>query len=159
MSDSKGRPEINPAVGAMLQSARDWLLHEHSLFKTLDLKPVLIGRSKATFSVYLPEEFCNADGEIHGALLTLIMDSIFGLAAFTALDELKPIATINLRADYLAKIAPGGRVACAAECRRLRGDVAHVAGDLTDETTGALIATGSGAFMVGTRGPNRESRL
>jgi len=153
------RAEINPAVGAMLNSAGDWLLHEHSLFQTLDLKPLLIGRNKATFSVFLPEEFCDADGNVHGSLLTIIMDSICGLAAFTALDELKPIATINLRTDYVADIAPGGRVTCTAECVKLRGDVAHVAGQLTDEATGALIATGSGAFMVGTRGPNRESRL
>lgn len=150
---------INPAVGAMLQSARDWLLHEHSLFKTLDLKPTLIGRNKATFSVYLPDDFQNAAGGIHGGLFTIIMDSIFGLAAFTALDELKPVATINLRTDYVGEAAPGGRVSCAAECRKLKGDVAYVSGDLTDEESGALIATGAGAFIVGARGPGRESRL
>ncbi len=153
------RADINPAVGAMLKSASEWLLKEHSLFQSLDLKPLLIGRNKATFSVYLPEEFCNAEGIIHGSLLTIIMDSIFGLAAFTALDELKPIATINLRSDYMADIAPRKRVICAAECSKLRGDVAHVTGTLSDEETGELIASGSGAFMIGTRGPNRESRL
>lgn len=156
MSDT---PQINPAVGAMLKSARDWLLTEHALFQTLDLKPLLIGRNKATFSVFLPNDFSDADGNVHGALLTLIMDSIFGLAAFTALDELKPLATINLRADYLADIRPGGRVICAAECTELRGDVAHVAGALNDEATNRLLATGSGAFMIGARGPGRESRL
>ena len=153
------RAEINPAIGAMLKSARDWLLTEHALFQTLDLKPLLIGRNKATFSVFLPDDFCDADGNIHGSLLTLIMDSIFGLAAFTALDELKPIATINLRSDYLADIRPGGRVICAAECTELRGDIAYVAGSLTDEATNRQIATGSGAFMIGTRGPGKESRL
>ncbi len=151
--------DINPGVGAMLKSARDWLLHEHSLFKSLDLKPLLIGRNKATFSVFLPESFCDASGNIHGSLLTIIMDSIFGLAAFTALDELKPIATINLRVDYLNDVKPGGRIICAAECVKLRSDVAHVSGTLTDEAGGALIAAGSGAFMIGTRAPGRESRL
>lgn len=150
---------INPAVSAMLKDARDWLLTEHALFQTLDLKPLLIGRNKATFSVFLPEDFCDADGNIHGSLLTLIMDSIFGLAAFTALDELKPVATINLRTDYLANIRPGGRVVCAAECEELRGDVAHVTGSLKDEATNRLIATGGGAFMIGARGPRKESRL
>lgn len=151
--------QINPAVGAMLKSASDWLLHEHSLFQTLKLKPVLIGRNQATFSVYLPDDFIGPDGKIHGGLLTIIMDSIFGLAAFTALDELKPIATINLRTNYLDDVAPGGRVTCAAECIRLRDEVAHVEGKLTDEENGRLIATSSGAFMIGTRGPNKESRL
>ncbi len=159
MIDNKPPRDINPAVGAMLQEASNWLLHEHTLFKSLDLKPTLIGRSKATFSVYLPDAFADARGKVHGGLLTLIMDSIFGLAAFTALDELKPVATVNLRTDYMGEARPGGRVLCAAECRTLRGDVAHVAGDLTDEETGRLIAAGAGAFMIGTRGPNRGSRL
>ena len=57
-------PQINPAIGAMLKSARDWLLTEHALFQTLDLKPLLIGRNKATFSVFLPDDFCDADGNI-----------------------------------------------------------------------------------------------
>ena len=153
------KAEINPAIGAMLSSARDWLLHEHSLFQSLDIRPVLIGRNKATFSVLLPEDFLNADGKIHGGLLTIIMDSIFGMAAFTALDELKPIATINLRTDYLADIVAGGRVTCAAECVRLRGDIAYVAGDLRDETSGTIIATGSGSFIIGTRSQTKESRL
>lgn len=151
--------DINPAVGAMLESARDWLVHEHSLFLTLDFKPLVIGHNKATFSVFLPDGFCDADGNVHGALLTLIMDSIFGLAAFTALDELKPVATINLRTDYLADIGPGGRVVCAAECTELRGDVAYVAGSLNDEATNRPIATGSGAFIIGARRPGQESRL
>lgn len=159
MTGNRTPSQINPAIGAMLKSASDWLLHEHSLFQTLKLKPVLIGRNQATFSVYLPDDFIGTDGKIHGGLLTIIMDSIFGLAAFTALDELKPIATINLRTNYIGDVAPGGRVTCAAECICLRDEVAHVEGKLTEEETGRLIATSSGAFMVGTRGPNKESRL
>ena len=143
--------KINPAVAGMLKSASDWLLHEHSLFKTLDLKPLLIGRGQATFSVYLPEDFADNRGRIHGGLLTIIMDSIFGLSVFTILDEIKQIATINLRTDYMDHVAPGGRVVCAAECRKLRGDVAYVTGDLKEDDSGALIAAASGAFMVGTR--------
>lgn len=159
MTTSPPSVDINPAVGAMLKTARDWLLTEHALFQTLDLKPLLIGRNKATFSVFLPDDFCDARGKVHGALLTLIMDSIFGLAAFTALDELKPVATINLRSDYLGDIDPGGRVICAAECTELRGDIAHVAGQLCDAATNRPIATGAGAFIIGSRSPGRESRL
>ena len=71
--------EINPAVGAMLKSARDWLMHEHSLFSTLNIEPILIGRGKATFAVDLPQSFAGADGSIHGGLMTIVIDSIFGL--------------------------------------------------------------------------------
>lgn len=150
--------DINPVIGAMLNDARAYLLDNHPLFKALDLKPLLIGKGKATFSIYLPDDFTDAKGDIHGGLLTIIMDSIFGLSVFTALEEVKPIATINLRTDYLQSVAPGGRVACAAECRRRRGDIAYVTGDVTDEKTGAVLASGAGAFMIGTRGADKGSR-
>ena len=151
--------DINPAIGAMLRNARDWLMHEHSLFASLNLDPMLIGRGKATFAVDLPETFAGPDGKIHGSLLTLIMDSIFGLTVFTALDELKPIATINLRSDYLADGNIGDRVLCSADCYQIRNEVAFVNGDVRTEKDKLLLSSGSGAFMVGTRGMSKASRL
>ncbi len=151
--------DINPAIGAMLNTARDWLTHEHSLFQSLNLEPILIGKGKATFAVDLPNDFTGADGDIHGGLMTIIMDSIFGLTVFTALEEMKPIATINLRLDYIANAAPGARAVCAAQCITINDEVAYVSGDLKLEDNGQLLATGSGAFMVGTRGPAKGSRL
>jgi len=151
--------EINPAIGAMLKNARDWLTHEHSLFRTLDLEPMLIGKGKATFAVDLPKDFAGAGGAIHGGLLTIVMDSIFGLCVFTALDKLKPIATINLRSDYLADATPGERVICSADCTKILDEVAFVTGKVTAINSGLLLASGSGAFMVGTRGISKVSRL
>ena len=143
----------------MLRSARDFLAHEHSLFRSLALKPILIGKGKATFAMDLPGAFAGADGMVHGGLFTIVIDSIFGLAVFSALEEIKPIATINLRTDYVGSIAPGARALCAAECEAIRGDVAYVSGKLTAESDGRLLATGAGAFMVGTRGPIKGMRL
>lgn len=151
--------DINPAIGGMLRSARDFLAHEHSLFRTLDLKPILIGKGKATFSMLMPADFAAADGSVHGGLYTIILDLIFGLAVFTALEEIKPIATINLRTDFVGLIAPGARAVCEAECEAVNSDVAHVSGRLFAEATGDLLATGTGAFMVGTKGPIGGMRL
>ena len=117
MTNSVSTGDINPAIGGMLRSARDFLAHEHSLFRSLDLKPILFGKGKATFSMALPGSFCGPDGKIHGGLYTIILDSIFGLTVFTALEEVKPIATINLRTDYIAPIDAGERAICAAECQ------------------------------------------
>jgi uncharacterized protein (TIGR00369 family) len=151
--------DINPAIGAMLKSARDWLTHEHSLFQSLNLDPILIGKGQATFAVDLPADFLDEAGAIHGGLMTIIMDSIFGLTVFTALEEIKPIATINLRSDYIADATAGERVICAAKCIKIRNQIAYVSGDVKTKNTHSLLATGSGAFMVGTRGPSKGSRL
>ncbi|MCB2113117.1 MAG: PaaI family thioesterase [Parvularculaceae bacterium] len=153
MNSAQTYGDINPAIGDMLRSARDFLTHEHSLFRTLDLKPILIGKGKATFSMSLPKEFAAADGSIHGGLYTIILDSIFGLAVFTALEQITPIATINLRTDYIAAIKPGARAVCEAECEAVEGEVAHVSGRLLNEGTRALLAKASGAFIVGAKGP------
>lgn len=157
MSDPS--PEINPTIGAMLRSARDFLAHEHSLFRTLGLQPVLIGRGQATFSLTLPEAFADESGFIHGGLCTIVLDSIFGLTVFTAMEEVKPIATINLRTDYVARARAGARVQCASQCDAVDHDVAFVSGRLALEEGGAIIATASGAFMIGTKGPMKGMRL
>jgi len=159
MIDPRASSDINPTIGAMLRSARDFLAHEHSLFRTLELKPIVIGKGKATFSIAMPEKFAGPDGAIHGGLYTIILDSIFGLAVFTALEEVKPIATINLRTDYLGGSSPGARAVCAAECEAVRDDIAYVTGRLSLESGGGLLATGAGAFMVGTKGPMKGMRL
>lgn len=157
--DPSRHADINPAIGAMLKNAHDMLTHEHSLFRSLGLKPVLIGRGKATFALDAPADFGDGSGAVHGGLMTIVMDSIFGLTVFTALDEIKPIATINLRTDYLGEVAAGARVVCACECVDIRDEVAFVAGRITREDDGRLIATGAGAFMVGVRGQLKGSRL
>lgn len=158
MSDAPSR-DINPTIGAMLRSARDFLAHEHSLFRTLALQPVLIGRGQATFTLVLPPEFADASGFIHGGLCTIVLDSIFGLTVFTAMEDVKPIATINLRTDFAARASAGARVKCASVCDAIDHDVAYVSGRLTEEESGALIATASGAFMIGTKGSMKGMRV
>ncbi len=151
--------DINPIIGDMLRSARDFLAHEHSLFRTLALQPVLIGRGQATFALTLPPAFAGADGFTHGGLCTIVLDSIFGLTVFTALEAVKPIATINLRTDYVSRASPGARVRCAAVCEAVDDGVAYVSGRLTFEEGGGLIAAASGAFMIGTKGPMKGMRV
>lgn len=151
--------DINPAIGAMLLSARDFLTHEHALFSSLGLKPLLVGRGQTRFSFDIPEVFGDGAGRAHSSFLTIVLDSIMGLTVFTALEEFKPIATINLRTDYLAPALTGGRAVCACTCQTIVDEIAFVKGEVAVEESGALLATCAGAFMVGTRGPSKASRL
>ncbi len=159
MTDNTGKRDINPAIGAMMRQARDFLAHEHSLFATLNIEPLLIGRGKTSFGVDLPAAFTGPDGKVHGSLLTIILDSMLGITVFTALEKLTPIATVNLRTDYLKSADAGARAVCSAECIDVTKEIARVNGELRLEGDGALLAIASGAFMVGTRGPAAGSRL
>ena len=152
-------PAIHPEISAMMLKAREWLFHEHSLFRGFDVKPVLIGKGQTRFSVILPTEFRRADGKIHTGLLTTLMDTICGITALTALEQLKPVATINLRTDYMQDVEPESRVTCAANCIAIRNEIATMTSDIRREDNDDLIATASGAFLVGTRGATKASRL
>ena len=142
-----------------MAQARDLLTHEHSLFRSLALEPILIGRGKTSFGVSLPAEFAAADGKIDTSLLTIIMDSIFGITVFTTLDTITPIATMNLRADYHERSEIDARAICTAECVGVKNEIAHVVGDIRLADSQTLLSTGSGAFMVGTRKSAKGSRL
>lgn len=159
MTGGEEADEINPVIGEMLRGAREFLAHQHSLFRSLRLSPVLVGRGRTSFSMDLPAEFAAGEDGVHEGLYAIILDSIMGLTVFTALEEFKPIATVNLRTDHLRRAAAGARGLCSCECAAIVGEIAHVAGRLVEEPGGALLATGAGAFMVGTRGPVRGSRL
>ena len=150
--------DINPAVGAMLRAAREMLSHEHSVFRSLNLEPLTLGAGQSRFSMDLPPEF--ADGEaIQSGMLTMVLDSIMGMTVFTALQDLKPIATINLKTNYHRSGGLGERVICEAECHAIRDDVAFVRGAITSITDKDEIATAIGAFMIGTKGREKGSRL
>ncbi len=159
MSNTSGKTDINPAIGAMMRQARDFLAHEHSLFASLNIEPLLIGRGKTSFGVDLPAAFAGPDGKVHGTLFTIILDSILGITVFTALEQLTPIATVNLRTDYIGAADAGARAVCTAACIDVSGEIARVSGELRLERDNALLAVASGAFMVGTRGPAAGSRL
>ena len=158
MSDGKQERDINPAIGSVLAQARDVLTHEHSLFRSLALEPILIGRGKTSFGVSLPGEFAAADGKVDTSLLTIIMDSIFGITVFTSLDTITPIATVNLRADYHERPDIDARAICTAECTGIHNEIAHVSGDIRLAETKTLLSTGAGAFMVGTKTSAKGSR-
>jgi uncharacterized protein (TIGR00369 family) len=159
MKETRPPADIHPAIASMMRAARDMLAHEHSLLASLGLRPLLLGAGKTSFSLELADRFDDGTGVVHGGLLTIILDSIMGLTVFTALDELKPIATINLRTDFICAATSGMRVVCVCECEGVRNDIAYVTGRISAESDSALIAMAAGAFMIGTRGLSKGSRL
>ncbi len=152
------KDDINPAVGGMLRAAREMLSHEHSVFRALNLEPLMLGVGRSRFALDLPADFAS-DGSIHSGMLSMVLDSIMGMTVFTALKEIKPIATINLKTDYLRAAPAGGRVVCHADCHAMRDDVAYVRGAIAAPDDAYEIAVAIGAFMIGTRAREKGSRL
>ena len=143
-------------IAAMLAQARDMLAHEHSLFRTLNLEPKLIGPGRTRFALDLPETYSDRMGSAHTGLSTILLDSFMGVTVLTALSALKPIATINLRTDFLFAAPAGARALCDCACEEIVDDVAYVTSTLKLDDGGRAVARASGAFMVGTKGPLRR---
>src|SRR6185295_12235522 len=86
---------------------------------------------------------------IHGGAITTLMDATCGTAVFVKLKEPIPVATLDLRIDYLKPAKPDCEVHARAECFKVTRNVAFVrcetyhAGDPDD-----LVAVANGTFML-----------
>ena len=121
----------------------------HPFFSKLDYQTTRVARGEVGVELTAHPDF--ADGaHVHPGFFTIVLDSMFGMATFLSLDEMEPIATINLKIDTQARVPPGTRVLCEATCEGIADDVAVVRGQVT-RREGGLIAVGAGTFMVGTR--------
>ena len=100
-----------------------------------------------------------ATGVLHGGVITSVLDSASGAAvgsalaarheAGTAPGGWRPIATLDLRIDYMKPATPGKDLMARAECYKLTRNVAFVRGVAYHETADDPIATAAMTFMVG----------
>lgn len=68
-------------------------------------------------------------GVVFGGVITTLLDQVGGACVMSSLDELVPIATIDLRIDYMKPATPGRDLVGRAECYRLTRNVAFVRGE------------------------------
>jgi uncharacterized protein (TIGR00369 family) len=93
-------------------------------------------------------------GVLHGGPITALLDATCGAAVFAALTELKPIATLDLRIDYLKPAEARRDVTARAECYKVTRNVAFVRA-LAFHDEADPIAAAAGTFMIGTRAARR----
>ena len=87
-------------------------------------------------------------GVIHGGVITTLVDASCGQAVLTALPEVRRIATLDLRIDYLRPARAGRTVRCESICYRLTRQVAFTRSTAHDGDPNDLVATSAGTFMV-----------
>ena len=97
-------------------------------------------------------------GALHGGCITTLLDSCCGAAVFSALHTPKPIATLDIRIDYLHAGQPKTDVVGIARCLRVTHSVAFLRCSAVHEgDEDNPIALGTAAFMLGTkRGEHRR---
>lgn len=93
-------------------------------------------------------------GVLHGGAITALLDATAGAAVFMALRDPVPIATLDLRIDYLQAAVPHRDVVARAVCHRVTRHVAFARGEAVqrdEDGTEHAVALANGSFMVGTK--------
>jgi len=94
-----------------------------------------------------------ADASPFGGVITTILDSLFGLAVMVELNAPSPIATVNLRIDFVDTVPVSGDLLFNARCTGIDERIARTEGVCTLQSTGAPVARAIASFAIGTKGP------
>jgi uncharacterized protein (TIGR00369 family) len=86
---------------------------------------------------------------VHSGVITALLDTLCGLVVMTKVQEGTPLATLDLRIDYLRPATPGETVRATAECYKVTANVAFVRGAAFHVTPQDAIAHCTGTFMLG----------
>lgn len=88
-------------------------------------------------------------GILAGGAVTTLVDTVCGMAVQVALGRLLPIATLDLRIDYLRPSEPHRDVHASAECYKLTRQIAFVRSMAWNDDEAKPIANCVATFMIG----------
>jgi uncharacterized protein (TIGR00369 family) len=119
----------------------------------LGLTLVSIEKGRGVMSAPWREELVGDPdtGVIASGVVTALIDHTCGLAINSAMDLMAPIATLDLRIDYLRPAAPRAGLTAEAHAYRLTRTIGFVRAEAWDVDRGDLVATAQAAFMLNTR--------
>lgn len=129
---------------------------EHiALNRALGIAFVELVDSEAVMQLPWDERFIGdpSTGALHGGVITVLMDSTCGAAAFMGLERPDAIATLDLRIDYMKPSSRGLPVICRARCYKRTRSVAFVRAFAFQDDESDPIAAATGTFMIGTHIP------
>lgn len=146
-------------TGYPLKSIRS-IVQKLPHFEALGLKVLELNRGDCLFQVdYTPELVGNLEtGVVHGGVITTLLDSAGGTAAFSVVPNAASVATLDLRIDYLKQAEPGRSILGYAECYRQTRHIAFVRGHACHDTGDDPIAHFVASFMVGSVGFSPSDR-
>jgi uncharacterized protein (TIGR00369 family) len=95
-------------------------------------------------------------GVVFGGVITTLIDHTAGLSVFCSLDEMRAIATLDLRIDYLRAAEPGADLIGHAECYKMTKNVAFVRAVAYDRDRDDPFASCVASFMLGAHASGSE---
>ncbi|ARB45668.1 MAG: PaaI family thioesterase [Alcanivorax sp.] len=142
-----------------LTMAKTFFGTSHPLFNAFGVEVEEVGKGRAAMSLSCRPALCDRHGGLHRGVVVTLLDTNCGLAIFSRLGDMRPIATIDLRVDFIRPVPAGEGIYSEVECYAVRGDIAYVRGQGCAYSDHNLLATVFGSFAVGTLGPAFDSAM
>ena len=122
--------------------------------RALGLRFIDFARGQATILLpYADHLVGNPEtGVLHGGAITALLDATCGAAVFMEIKEPRPIATLDLRIDYLKVGDPRRDVVCKAHCYKVTRHVAFVRGLAFHSDENDPIAAATASFILQGKG-------
>ncbi len=144
-----------PSEEEIIRHIQGYFSGGSELFRHLDMEIISVSDNgiEARFKPAPEHAGALSDASPFGGIITTILDSLFGLAVMVELKAPTPIATVNLRMDFVDTVPFSGDLLFSARCTGIDDRIARTEGLCTVQSTGAPIARAFAAFAVGTKGP------
>lgn len=116
--------------------------------RLLGLRGESIGRGQAVMTLPVREDFIGdvRRPALHGGVVSTLIDTTGGLAAWSALNDDESVSTVDLRVDYLEPAGLGAPLRAEAELVRKGNRVCHVRIAVLQD--GVLVAEGRAVYNI-----------
>lgn len=85
---------------------------------------------------------------LSGGLVTALLDHVGGLAVWVKMEAFQPIATLDLRVDYMRPAAPDRDLLAEARCFKLTRSIAFVRAWAFEEDPSDPVAAAQAAYVI-----------
>ena len=122
-------------------------INDNTLYQTVGICVEKAGDDSALSRLRPNRDLCwPFEGQPHGGVLFILMDTTMAWAVLTGVDEGHNCATINLDIQYTRR-ATGQIFSCRARVVQKGGRIVYVRADIFDDEE-RLVAIGQGSFRV-----------
>lgn len=143
--------------GEYTTMARAFFGSNHPLFNSFGVEICEVAKGRAEMRMPYAANLSDRRGALHRGTLVTLLDTTCGLAIFSALGTMKPIATIDLRVDFLRRIPGGAGLRAVVDCVGRTETVAYIAGRGYADGSDEPVAMVAGSFAIDTLGPSFDS--
>jgi uncharacterized protein (TIGR00369 family) len=139
------------AFGHLFGAAKQNLASHTPHCAYIGMEVVSTGPCEATIRLPFRPELVGdpSRGVVFGGVITTLIDHTAGLCVFCSLEELRAIATLDLRIDYLRAARAGADLIGHAECYKMTKNVAFVRALAYEDDPADPFASCLATFMVG----------